>query len=366
MSNLSDTILVTGGAGFIGSNFVLTGLKSDAGPIVNLDLLTYAGNAANLASVDADSRYTFVRGDICDGELVASLLRRHRPRAVVHFAAESHVDRSIVAPEAFIRTNVMGTFTLLEQSRAYWAELDEISRAAFRFLHVSTDEVYGTLAPADPPFSETTPYAPNSPYAASKAGSDHLVRAYFHTFRLPVLTTNCSNNYGPFQFPEKLIPLMILNALEAKPLPVYGDGKNVRDWLFVEDHCSAIRTVLKNGRPGETYNIGGNSERANIDVVTAICDLVDELRPNPAIGPRRKLIAYVQDRPGHDRRYAIDARKITHELDWRPAEQFEGGLRKTVRWYLENRDWIDSVRTGAYREWIARNYAAREMVRDAH
>ena len=362
MSNLSDTVLVTGGAGFIGSNFVLTGLRTEFRPMVNLDLLTYAGNAANLASIESDSRYTFVRGDICDGELVGSLLRRHRPRAVVHFAAESHVDRSIVSPEAFIRTNVMGTFTLLEQVRAYWTELDEISRRTFRYLHVSTDEVYGTLGPADPAFSESTPYAPNSPYAASKAGSDHLVRAYFHTFRLPVLTTNCSNNYGPFQFPEKLIPLMILNALEGKPLPVYGDGSNVRDWLFVEDHCSAIRTVLENGQPGETYNIGGNSERANIDVVTAICDLVDELRPNPAIESRRKLITYVQDRPGHDRRYAIDARKIARELGWKPAEQFESGLRKTVRWYLENSNWVDSVRTGSYREWIAKNYAARELV----
>ena len=362
MSNLSDTVLVTGGAGFIGSNFVLTGLRTEFRPMVNLDLLTYAGNAANLASIESDSRYTFVRGDICDGELVGSLLRRHRPRAVVHFAAESHVDRSIVSPEAFIRTNVMGTFTLLEQVRAYWTELDEISRRTFRYLHVSTDEVYGTLGPADPAFSESTPYAPNSPYAASKAGSDHLVRAYFHTFRLPVLTTNCSNNYGPFQFPEKLIPLMILNALEGKPLPVYGDGSNVRDWLFVQDHCSAIRTVLENGQPGETYNIGGNSERANIDVVTAICDLVDELRPNPAIESRRKLITYVQDRPGHDRRYAIDARKIARELGWKPAEQFESGLRKTVRWYLENSNWVDSVRTGSYREWIAKNYAARELV----
>jgi dTDP-glucose 4,6-dehydratase len=290
---------------------------------------------------------------------VRSLLRKHGPRAIVHFAAESHVDRSIVSPEAFIRTNVMGTFTLLEQARVYFAELDEGDRAAFRFLHVSTDEVYGTLGPNDPAFSETTPYAPNSPYAASKAGSDHVARAYFHTFGLPVMTTNCSNNYGPFQFPEKLIPLMILNALEGKPLPIYGDGKNVRDWLFVEDHCAAVRTVLRNGIPGETYNVGGNSERANIDVVTTICDLVDEMRPQAGVAPRRELITYVQDRPGHDKRYAIDASKITRELGWKPAAEFEGGLRKTVRWYLENDEWVNHVRTGAYREWITENYAER-------
>ena len=362
MSTSKDTILVTGGAGFIGSNFVLAWMNSGGAALVNLDLLTYAGNAANLASVASDPRYTFVRGDIGDAELVGSLLRKHRPRAIVHFAAESHVDRSIVSPEAFVRTNVLGTFTLLEQARAYWAELDETGRTAFRFLHVSTDEVYGTLGPNDPAFSETTPYAPNSPYAASKAGSDHLARAYFHTFGLPVLTTNCSNNYGPFQFPEKLIPLMILNALEGKPLPVYGDGKNVRDWLFVEDHCAAIRRVLESGRPGETYNIGGNSERANIDVVTAICDLVDEMRPGLGAAPRRGLITYVQDRPGHDRRYAIDANKIARELGWKPAEQFESGLRKTVKWYLENGEWINGVRTGAYRNWIAKNYAERAEI----
>jgi len=359
MNTLNDTILVTGGAGFIGSNFVLGWMKAGGAAVVNLDLLTYAGNAANLASVEADPRYTFVHGDICDADLVGSLLRKYRPRAIIHFAAESHVDRSIVSPEAFIRTNVTGTFTLLEQARAYRAELDDAGRPAFRFLHVSTDEVYGTLGEHDPAFSELTPYAPNSPYAASKAGSDHLARAYFHTFGLPVLTTNCSNNYGPFQFPEKLIPLVILNALEGKPLPVYGDGKNVRDWLFVEDHCAAIRRVLEEGRPGETYNIGGNSERANIDVVTAICDLVDEMRPQAGALPRRNLITYVQDRPGHDRRYAIDASKITRELGWTPAEQFETGLRKTVSWYLENGDWVNNVRTGAYREWIAKNYAER-------
>ena len=334
---------------------------------MNLDLLTYAGNAANLDSLETnsqhgDSRHILVRGDICDPELVGSLLRKHRPKAVVHFAAESHVDRSIVSPEAFIRTNVHGTFCLLEQARVYWSGLSDEEKKAFRFLHVSTDEVYGTLGPNDPAFSETTAYAPNSPYAASKAGSDHLVRAYFHTFGLPVLTTNCSNNYGPYQFPEKLIPLMILNALEGKALPVYGDGKNVRDWLFVEDHCAAIRTVLERGHPGETYNVGGNSERANIDVVTTICDLVDELRPSECAEPRRKLITFVQDRPGHDRRYAIDARKIAGELGWKTAEAFESGLRKTVSWYLENGEWVKSVRTGAYRDWIAKNYAERQRV----
>src|SRR5581483_7058999 len=302
MSN-QDVILVTGGAGFIGSNFILNWTEAQSASVINLDLLTYAGNPANLAALEGNPRYTFVRGDICDPDLVGGLLRQHRPQAIVHFAAESHVDRSITSPEAFIRTNVHGTFVLLEQARVYWNGLGQADKGAFRFLHVSTDEVYGTLGPEDPAFSETTAYAPNSPYAASKAGSDHLVRAYFHTFHMPVLTTNCSNNYGPFQFPEKLIPLMILNALEGKPLPVYGDGKNVRDWLFVEDHCSAIRTVLEKGQPGETYNIGGNSERANIDVVHTICDLVDEMRPRSGAASRRSLITYVQDRPGHDRRY---------------------------------------------------------------
>ena len=366
MKRMSQTILVTGGAGFIGSNFVLGWLKggarSKAGPVVNLDLLTYAGNAANLASLEGDERYSFVRGDICDAELVGSLLKKYQPRAIVHFAAESHVDRSIASPEEFIRTNLVGTYMLLEQARAYWAGLDEADRATFRFLHVSTDEVYGSLRPHDPAFSEETAYAPNSPYAASKAGSDHLARAYFHTFKLPVVTTNCSNNYGPFQFPEKLIPLTILNALEGKPLPVYGDGKNVRDWLYVEDHCAAIRAVLANGRPGQTYNIGGNSERANIDVVTTICDLVDEMRPQDGAAPRRRLITFVQDRPGHDRRYAINATKIKRELGWKPAERFEHGLGKTVRWYLENREWVESVRTGAYRDWIAKNYGERKTV----
>ncbi len=365
MRQANETILVTGGAGFIGSNFVLSWMKAARTDVVNLDLLTYAGNAANLAPLRTREATSATR--LCAatsamrswwGRCCANIGRR----AMVHFAAESHVDRSIVSPEAFIRTNVQGTFVLLEQARAYWTGLSGDERAAFRFLHVSTDEVYGTLGPDDAAFSETTAYAPNSPYAASKAGSDHLARAYFHTFGLPVLTTNCSNNYGPFQFPEKLIPLMILNALEGKPLPVYGDGKNVRDWLFVEDHCAAIRAVLEDGRPGETYNMGGNSERANIDVVTAICDLVDEMRPVTGAEPRRGLITYVQDRPGHDRRYAIDARKIARELGWKPAEGFEGGLRKTVRWYLENSEWVKSVRTGAYREWIAKNYAERQQL----
>jgi dTDP-glucose 4,6-dehydratase len=356
---IQETILVTGGVGFIGSNFVLGWMSGTGKPVVVVDALTYAGNAANLDSLRGDPRYTLAQGDICNAELAGALLREHRPRAIVHFAAESHVDRSIVAPDAFIRTNVYGTFTLLEQAKAYWNELDEADRRAFRFLHVSTDEVYGTLGPEDPAFSETTPYAPNSPYAASKAASDHLVRAYHHTFGLPTLRTNCSNNYGPFQFPEKLIPLMIQNALEGKPLPVYGDGGNVRDWLFVEDHCAAIRAVLERGRVGETYNIGGNSERKNLDVVETICDLVDEMSPSAALESRRKLITFVKDRPGHDRRYAIDATKIARELGWQPAEQFESGLRRTVRWYLDHQEWVNSVRTGAYLHWMEQNYAER-------
>jgi dTDP-glucose 4,6-dehydratase len=359
MTETKNTILVTGGAGFIGSNFVLRWIETVGTPVVNLDLLTYAGNPANLASLEEDKRYQLVRADICDAESVAAALRAHRPRAIVHFAAESHVDRSIVDPGAFIHTNVQGTYTLLEQTRRYWSALDDAAKQSFRFLHVSTDEVYGTLAPDDPAFSETTPYAPNSPYAASKAGSDHLARAYFHTFKLPVLTTNCSNNYGPFQFPEKLIPLMILHALEGKELPVYGDGQNVRDWLFVDDHCSAIRSVLERGKPGETYNIGGNSERNNLHVVNTICDLVDELRPDPTIGPRRNLIKFVADRPGHDRRYAIDARKIAGELGWTPSVDFEHGLRNTVEWYLNHASWIENVRSGAYLTWIKQNYEER-------
>jgi len=359
MTETRDTILVTGGAGFIGSNFVLRWIESVGTRVVNLDLLTYAGNPENLASLKDDSRYQLVRADICDGEAVKAALNEYRPRAIVHFAAESHVDRSIADPGAFIQTNVQGTYTLLEQARRYRSGLEGAAKDTFRFLHVSTDEVYGTLGPDDPAFSETTAYAPNSPYAASKAASDHLARAYFHTFKLPVLTTNCSNNYGPFQFPEKLIPLMILNALEGKTLPVYGDGQNVRDWLYVDDHCSAIRTVLERGMPGETYNVGGNSERNNLDVVETICDLVDELRPDARIGPRRKLIKFVTDRPGHDRRYAIDARKIARELGWQPSVIFEQGLRNTVEWYLNHTTWVEDVRSGAYLTWIKQNYEER-------
>ena len=353
-----SNILITGSAGFIGSNFALQWVAG-GGQAISLDLLTYAGNLANLAAIESDPRHRFVQGDICDADLVRALLREHRPQAIVHFAAESHVDRSIVDPGAFIRTNVQGTFTLLEQARSYWSELSSEERRTFRFLHVSTDEVYGSLKPEDPAFSETTSYAPNSPYAASKAGSDHLVRAYFHTYGLPTITTNCSNNYGPFQFPEKLMPLIILNALEGKPLPVYGDGQNVRDWLFVGDHCCAIREALERGLPGETYNVGGNSEKANIDVVRTICRLLDELKPDPAIADRTELIKFVPDRPGHDRRYAIDASKIEHELGWKPTVTFEEGLRQTVHWYLENATWVENVRTGAYREWIRQNYDQR-------
>jgi dTDP-glucose 4,6-dehydratase len=356
---MRDAIVVTGGAGFIGSNFILEWIKNTSPAVINLDLLTYAGNPANLSALDENARYQLAVGDICDAERVAALLRAHQPRAIVHFAAESHVDRSIASPESFIRTNVLGTQVLLEQARRYWTELDEAGRQAFRFLHVSTDEVYGSLGHDDPAFSESTAYAPNSPYAASKAASDHLARAYHHTYGLPVLTTNCSNNYGPFQFPEKLIPLMILNALEGRTMPVYGDGANVRDWLYVGDHCAAIRAVLERGRVGETYNIGGNSERKNLDVVNTICDLVDEMTPSTAIGSRRTLVTFVKDRPGHDRRYAIDASKIERELGWRPAERFESGLRKTVRWYLDHPTWVESVRTGAYLDWIKQNYTER-------
>jgi dTDP-glucose 4,6-dehydratase len=356
---MNNTILVTGGAGFIGTNFVLQWIANTEARVVNLDLLTYAGNRRNLQSVENDPRHIFVHGNICDDALIASLLKQHQPRAILNFAAESHVDRSISGPAAFIQTNIFGAFTLLEQARVYWDSLEPEAKTAFRFLHVSTDEVYGTLQPEDPAFQETTPYAPNSPYAASKASSDMLVRAWHHTYGLPVLTTNCSNNYGPWQFPEKLIPLTILNALEGKPLPVYGDGLNVRDWLFVEDHCAAISRVLEEGRPGETYNVGGNSERRNIDVVTTICDILDELQPDSAIGTRRKLITYVKDRPGHDRRYAIDAEKISKELGWHPAQQFESGIHRTVEWFLAHRNWVDEVRSGAYHEWIEQNYAGR-------
>src|ERR1700754_4722148 len=331
----SAPILVTGGSGFIGSNFVLEWLAAGKGPVVNLDKLTYAGNPENLGDVEKNPAYTFVQGDICDAALVKRLLEEHRPSAVVHFAAESHVDRSIVGPEAFLRTNIDGTFTLLQAARKHYDGLTGQEREQFRFLHVSTDEVYGTLTPDAPAFHEETPYAPNSPYAASKASSDHLVRAWHHTYGLPTLITNRSNNYGPFQFPEKLIPLIITNALAGKSLPVYGDGLNVRDWLYVKDHCSAIRTVLAEGRVGETYNVGGLNEKTNIDIVRGICRLLDELRPDPA-GPRERLITFVKDRPGHDRRYAIDATKLCPELGWRPKETFETGLRRTVEWYLAN------------------------------
>ena len=351
-------ILVTGGAGFIGSNFVLDWLAQSDEPVVNLDALTYAGNTENLKSLDGDARHVFVRGDICDRPLVDRLLAAHRPRAIVHFAAESHVDRSIHGPGEFIRTNVEGTFTLLEAARSHWSALPAGEKAAFRFLHVSTDEVYGSLAHDDPAFRETDAYEPNSPYSASKAASDHLVRAWHHTYGLPVLTTNCSNNYGPFHFPEKLIPLMIVNALAGKPLPVYGDGRQVRDWLYVKDHCSAIREVLARGRVGETYNVGGWNEKPNLEIVHAVCALLDELRPHTDGGYAR-LVSHVTDRPGHDRRYAIDAGKIERELGWRPAETFESGLRKTVRWYLDNGEWVERVQNGAYREWLTANYGRR-------
>ncbi|EJL78608.1 dTDP-glucose 4,6-dehydratase [Polaromonas sp. CF318] len=349
-------ILVTGGAGFIGANFVLDWLAGSDEPVVNLDKLTYAGNMETLAPLKGDPRHIFVRGDIGDSALVADLLARHKPRAVVHFAAESHVDRSISDPEAFIQTNIVGTFRLLEAARRYWSDLPAGEKAAFRFLQVSTDEVYGSLQPADPAFSETNRYEPNSPYSASKAASDHLTRAYHHTYGLPVLTTNCSNNYGPYHFPEKLIPLMIVNALAGKPLPVYGDGQQVRDWLYVKDHCSGIRRVLEAGKPGETYNIGGNNEKPNIEIVHAVCALLDELRPR-AGGSYREQVAFIKDRPGHDRRYAIDAGKMMRELGWKPADTFETGIRKTVQWYLDNPEWVTHVQSGAYRDWVEAQYA---------
>jgi dTDP-glucose 4,6-dehydratase len=330
-------LLITGGAGFIGSNLVLQSIAATGEPVLNLDKLTYAGNRDNLEGLRGDARHLFVQGDICDRALLRRLLAEHRPRAILHLAAESHVDRSIEGPAEFVQTNVVGTFALLEEARAYWSGLAAPERAAFRFLHVSTDEVYGSLGPGDPAFSETTPYAPNSPYSASKAASDHLVRAYWHTYGLPVLTTNCSNNYGPHQFPEKLIPLMIHQALAGKPLPVYGDGQNVRDWLYVLDHCAALRAVLERGRLGEVYNIGGSAERKNIDLVRTLCALLDDARPRTG-GSYADLISFVKDRPGHDRRYAIDSRKIQRELGWRPQESFESGLKNTVRWYLERRE----------------------------
>jgi dTDP-glucose 4,6-dehydratase len=353
-------ILVTGGAGFIGSNFVLDWLAHTDEPVLNLDKLTYAGNLGNLASLDGDARHVFVRGDIGDRGLVDELLATHAPRAIVNFAAESHVDRSIHGPAEFIETNVVGTFTLLEAVRAYWSSLPAAQSGGFRFLHVSTDEVYGSLGPDDAAFSETTAYAPNSPYSASKASSDHLVRAYHHTYGLPTLTTNCSNNYGPLQFPEKLIPLIIVNALAGKALPVYGDGQNVRDWLYVGDHCSAIRRVLEQGRVGETYNVGGNAERSNIDVVQTLCRILGQ-----DVGARdyASLITYVKDRPGHDRRYAIDASKIRNELGWSPAETFDTGMQRTVRWYLAHSEWLQAVTSKEYQKWISVNYAAgREHV----
>lgn len=349
-------IVVTGGAGFIGANFVLDWLAGCDEPVVNLDKLTYAGNMETLAPLKGDPRHIFVQGDIGDSSLVADLLARHKPRAILHFAAESHVDRSIADPEAFIQTNIVGTFRLLEASRQFWSGLPASEKAAFRFLQVSTDEVYGSLRLADPAFSETNRYEPNSPYSASKAASDHLTRAYHHTYGLPVLTTNCSNNYGPYHFPEKLIPLMIVNALAGKPLPVYGDGQQVRDWLYVKDHCSGIRRVLEAGKPGETYNIGGNNEKPNIDIVHAVCALLDELRPR-AGGSYREQITFIKDRPGHDRRYAIDASKMTQELGWKPAETFETGIRKTVQWYLDNPKWVMHVQSGAYRSWVDAQYA---------
>jgi dTDP-glucose 4,6-dehydratase len=356
---MNNPILVTGGAGFIGSNFVMQWLSRESRPLINLDRLTYAGHLASLASIANHPGYSFVRGDVNDRELVRQILREHRPTAVVHFAAESHVDRSISGPEEFIRTNIHGTFTMLGEAKAYFDSLPAEDQQRFRFLHVSTDEVYGSLGPNDPPFTESTAYAPNSPYAASKAASDHLVRAWFHTYKLPTVTTNCSNNYGPFQLPEKLVPLMIRNALLGEKLPVYGDGQNVRDWLYVEDHCDAIRCVLHNGTPGETYNIGGRGEHRNLDVVKTICAVIDELCPDSRNRPHADLIHFVSDRPGHDWRYAIDCSRIEQELGWKPQLSFEEGIRKTVAWYLEHQDWVASVTGSEYRAWIATQYTAR-------
>ena len=352
---MNKTIFVTGGAGFIGSNFVLLE-RSRGNRIVNLDLLTYAGNILNLAQLEGDPDYIFVHGSICDRDILRRLLERYRPDAIVNFAAESHVDRSIDSPEDFVQTNFVGTFHLLEEARRYRDILPPTARESFRFLHVSTDEVYGSLGPRDSAFTERTPYAPNSPYSASKAGSDHLVRAYYHTYGLPTLVTNCSNNYGPRQFPEKLIPLMILNAIEGKSLPIYGDGLNVRDWLYVEDHCEALHLVLEKGKPGEMYNVGGRCEKTNIDIVSTVCMLLDELRPDSSFVPHSSLMTFVKDRPGHDRRYAVDCSRMENELGWKPGETFSSGLRKTVTWYLENSKWVESVKTGAYRDWVKRQY----------
>jgi len=353
----TSPILVTGGAGFIGSNFILQWLASESTPLVNLDKLTYAGNPGNLESIAADRRYAFVHGDICDRRLIREILQQRQPCAILHFAAESHVDRSIHGPDDFVRTNVNGTFNLLEEARSYWSELPSSRQSSFRFLHVSTDEVYGSLGPADPAFSENTPVAPNSPYSATKAASDHLVRACHHTYGMPVLTTRCSNNYGPYQFPEKLIPLMILNTIGGKSLPVYGDGQNVRDWVFVSDHCDALRIVLAHGRSGETYNIGGCNQKRNLDLVHEVCAILDELRPGDPVFPHSKLITFVKDRPGHDRRYAMDISKIERELAWRPRESFATGIRKTVEWYLAHADWVAEVTSGSYRQWMATQYS---------
>ncbi|CAB3829590.1 dTDP-glucose 4,6-dehydratase [Achromobacter denitrificans] len=352
------SIIVTGGAGFIGSNFVLDWLAQSDEPVITLDKLTYAGNPDNLASLKNDPRHHLVQGDIGDAELVSTLLAKYQPRAVLNFAAESHVDRSIHGPGEFIQTNIVGTFHLLESVRAYWGALPDAERAAFRFLHVSTDEVYGSLSKTDPAFTESNRYEPNSPYSASKAASDHLVRAYHHTYGLPVLTTNCSNNYGPYHFPEKLIPLVIHNALAGKPLPIYGDGQQIRDWLYVKDHCSAIRRVLDGGQLGETYNVGGWNEKANLDVVHTVCALLDELSPRADGQPYKNQIAFVKDRPGHDQRYAIDASRLERELGWKPVETFETGIRKTVQWYLDNQEWVTNITSGAYRDWVNTQYTA--------
>ena len=358
---MNEAILVTGGAGFIGSNFILDWLAAEGSPVINFDKLTYAGNPQSLRSVQQHPAYTFVHGDICDPAALASVLAERRPKAILHFAAESHVDRSIHGPEEFIETNIRGTFVLLQAARAYRATLSAVEDT-FRFIHVSTDEVYGSLAPSEPAFREETPYAPNSPYAASKASSDHLVRAYVHTYGLPAIITNCSNNYGPYQFPEKLIPLMITSALAGKPLPVYGDGLQVRDWLYVKDHCGALRLVLEKGVPGETYNIGGANERSNLALVKTLCALLDELAPNSGHAPHARLIQFVEDRAGHDRRYAIDARKVERELGWSPRETVESGLRKTVEWYLANSEWLASIAEGSYRNWIEQNYSKRGVL----